>query len=223
MVSVRVINYIPFRRLVAVSNLSNPRVFSHYNPTCNVPQSVSYCTRKTLAKSNVVEQDSRVQVGFAEVVKENTKSVGYLGVIIGGVGITGLMFYMIFNELFSSKSPNNVYSNALARCIKEPKVIDALGEPIKAYGEENRRRRRTHVSHATFIKDGVQHMRMQFYVQGIRRRGTVTLEVQENDKGKYVYRYLYVLVDDIMQTVIKIEDNRAEYNTPDPDTDFDIK
>ncbi|XP_076374683.1 mitochondrial import inner membrane translocase subunit Tim21 isoform X2 [Megalopta genalis] len=222
MVSVRVINYIPFRRLVAVSSLSNVRISSHYNPMCNVSQSVSYCTRKTVVKSNANEQDNRVQVGFAEVVKENTKSIGYLSVIIGGIAITGLMFYMIFNELFSSKSPNNVYNKALERCKKEPKVIDALGEPIKAYGEENRRRRRTHVSHATFVKDGVQHMRMQFYLQGIRRRGTVTLEVQENEKGNYVYRYLYVLVDDIMQTTIKIEDNRAEYNIPNHDTSFDI-
>lgn len=55
------------------------------------------------------------------------------------------MFYMIFNELFSSKSPNNIYSKALERCIKDPKVVNALGEPIKAYGEESRRGRRGHI------------------------------------------------------------------------------
>lgn len=219
MVSVRVINYIPFRRLVAVSGLSNARICSRYYPESNVPPNVSYCTRKTLAKTNEVEQENRLQVGFAEVVKENTKSVGYLSVIIGGIGITGLMFYAIFNELFSSKSPNNVYSKALERCKKEPKVRDALGEPIRGYGEEHRRRR-NHVSHATFVKDGVRHMRMQFYVQGIRRRGTVTLEVQENESGDYVYRYLYVLIDDIMQTIIKIEDNRAGQSHV-IDTEFD--
>lgn len=60
--------------------------------------------------------------------------------IIGGIGITAFMFYIIFDELFSSKSPNSVYSKALDRCIKHPKIIDALGEPIKAYGEMGRRR-----------------------------------------------------------------------------------
>lgn len=79
------------------------------------------------------------------IVKENTKSIGYLGVIIGGIGITAFMFYMIFDELFSNKSPNSVYSKALDRCIKHPKVTDALGEPIKAYGEESRRGRRSHI------------------------------------------------------------------------------
>lgn len=127
--------------------------------------------------------------------------------IIGGIGITVFMFYIIFDELFSSKSPNSVYSKALDRCIKHPKIIDALGEPIKAYGEMGRRR--SHISRVIFEKNGVRHMRMKFYIQGIRRRGTVHLEVQEDTSGNYMYRYLYVVVDDI-QTVIKIEDNREE-------------
>lgn len=61
------------------------------------------------------------------------------------------MFYIIFDELFSSKSPNTIYSKALEQCIKHPKVIDALGEPIKAYGEESRRGRRSHIRWDKFI------------------------------------------------------------------------
>lgn len=34
-------------------------------------------------------------------------------------------------------------------------------------------------SRVIFEKNGVRHMRMKFYIQGIRRRGTVHLEVQE--------------------------------------------
>lgn len=68
-----------------------------------------------------------------------------MSVIIAGVGVTGVMFYAIFRELFSSKSPNSVYAQALERCTNDPKVVDALGLPIKAYGEETRRGRRGHV------------------------------------------------------------------------------
>ncbi|XP_031846609.1 mitochondrial import inner membrane translocase subunit Tim21 [Nomia melanderi] len=221
MASIRVINYISCRRLIPISGLSRVRIFSHYDPICNVPQSVSFCTKKELTKANVTEQENRVQVGLAEVVKENTKSFAYLTVILGGLGITGVMFYAIFSELFSSKSANNVYSKALEDCKKNSKVRDALGEPIKAYGEESRRGRRSHLSHITFTKDGVKHMRMQFYVQGIRRRGTVSLEVQENESGYYEYRYLYVLIDDIFQTLIKIEDNRDKSTIPTTNTEFD--
>lgn len=86
-------------------------------------------------------------------------------------------------------------------------------------------------------------MRMKFYIQGIRRRGTVNLEVQEvsfclciylplnvtdllmqlQDKsGNYVYRYLYVLVDDIMQSTIKIADNRDEARTYSNETEYGL-
>ena len=34
---------------------------------------------------------------------------------------------------------------ASEKCIAHPKVQDMLGEPIKAFGEENRRGRRRHV------------------------------------------------------------------------------
>lgn len=78
-------------------------------------------------------------------VKETTKTASYLGVILLGVGITGIIFVTVFKELFSSKSPNNVYSKALERICTDTRVQDALGEPISGYGEENRRGRRQHV------------------------------------------------------------------------------
>lgn len=78
-------------------------------------------------------------------VKETTKTVSYLGVILIGVGVTGIMFFTVFSELFSSKSPNNVYSKALKTVCDDSRVQDALGEPLSGYGEENRRGRRQHV------------------------------------------------------------------------------
>lgn len=214
MASARVINYISYKRFAAASSLKNVSVLSNFNIKYNFRQNAFYCTRKSIAKADTLEHENKVQVSFAEVVKENTKSAGYLGVIIGGVGLTAFMFYVIYNELFSSNSPNNVYSKAIDDCMKNQKVRDALGEPIKAYGEESRRGRRSHISHITFMRDDVRHMRMKFYIHGTRNRGTVNLEVQEDESGKYVYRYLYVLVDN--RYVIKIEDNRD----PDPDPGY---
>lgn len=78
-------------------------------------------------------------------VKETTKTVSYLGVILIGVGVTGIMFFTVFSELFSSKSPNNVYSKALKTVCDDSRIQDALGEPLSGYGEENRRGRRQHV------------------------------------------------------------------------------
>lgn len=56
---------------------------------------------------------------------------------------------------------------------------DALGPPIKGYGEETTRRRRTHVSHAVYEKEGVKHMRMRFYIKGIRNKAIVELDMKQ--------------------------------------------
>jgi len=121
------------------------------------------------------ETNNQVQIGTAEVgkfhtvcieyyyykmvtsvsspfsVKENLKSAGYLGVIIGGIGVTALILYALFSELFSSKSPYAIYSEARVRCIEHPKVMDILGAPVKAYGEETRRGRRKHITYVQII------------------------------------------------------------------------
>lgn len=63
--------------------------------------------------------------------------------------------------------------------IQDIRVLDALGAPIKGYGEETSRRRRTHVSHAVYEKDGIKHMRMRFYIKGIRNKGIVELDMKQ--------------------------------------------
>ncbi|OXU28589.1 hypothetical protein TSAR_014373 [Trichomalopsis sarcophagae] len=181
-----------------------------YVPLC-VPQAF-YADQKSITKSEQPESGGQVQVGFAEVVKENTKSAWYMSVIVAGIGVTAVMFYAIFRELFSKKSPNSVYSLALDRLMNDPKVTDALGSPIKAYGEETRRGRRGHVSHTSYEKNGVQHMRMKFYIQGQRKQGTVYLEVREDANGDWFYRYLFVQLKDMARSVIVLEDNREIEN-----------
>ncbi|XP_063236364.1 mitochondrial import inner membrane translocase subunit Tim21 isoform X2 [Bacillus rossius redtenbacheri] len=91
---------------------------------------------------------SRSEVGTAttlEQVKETTKTASYWGIFLAGFGLTGVLFYAVFNELFSSKSPSSVYGGALKRCSHDPRIIDALGEPLRGFGEETRRGRRRHV------------------------------------------------------------------------------
>lgn len=61
-----------------------------------------------------------------------------------GLGVTGILVYTILSELFSTNSPNSVYSKALDRCLKDDRVKISLGEPLKGYGEETRRGRRRH-------------------------------------------------------------------------------
>lgn len=127
---------------------------------------------------------------IGERIKENTKTVSYLSVIVLGITVTGIMFFAIFRELLSSTSPNNVYSAALETCINDPRVQDTLGAPIKGFGEETRRRRRTHVAHTVYERNGAPHMRMQFYIQGIRNKATVHLEKRIVRIYSFIYNVL---------------------------------
>lgn len=176
-----------------------------------------------LTKSKSKESASHVSTDvrpLGEKIKETTKTVSYTGVILLGVGVTGVIFFYVFRELFSSNSPNSIYSEALEKCKQDPRVEDALGAPIKGYGEETTRRRRTHVSHAVYEKDGVKHMRMRFYIKGIRNKGVVELDMKQNDYGNYMCRYLLVQLDDHSGKTFIIEDNRAELDNTKPDIAF---
>nr|XP_022900961.1 mitochondrial import inner membrane translocase subunit Tim21 [Onthophagus taurus] len=163
-------------------------------------------TTKAVTTSTRTALDTNVKP-LGEKVKETTKTASYLGVILLGVGVTGTLFYAVFQELFSSKSPNNIYTQAVKKCLADNRVEDKLGSPITAYGEETRRGRRQHVTHLEYIKDGKKYMRMKFYLKGTFHKGTVNLEMMENDKGKYDYRYLFIEVNDLLQTKIVLEDN----------------
>lgn len=127
--------------------------------------------------SNISDVDlSTDMLPFTDRVKENTKTVSYMGVILVGVAVAGVLFYACLRELLSSTSSNNVYSAAFAACIDDPRVQDALGPPIKAYGEESRRGRRQHVASLAVDRHGQPSMQVRFYIQGIRNKATVQLE-----------------------------------------------
>ncbi|XP_039291658.1 mitochondrial import inner membrane translocase subunit Tim21 [Nilaparvata lugens] len=168
------------------------------------------------AQTSVVSKPSRCQVQAVFVkVKETTKTVTYLGVILAGVGLTGLIFKTVIKGLFSKKSPNNIYSLVLERCRNDPRLQYELGSPITGYGEETRRERRRHVSHVIYEKDGVEHLRMKFYIEGLHKKATVHLEMIEDGNGEYFFRYLFVELDDFGRTAIVLEDNRyGHVDTP---------
>ena len=112
--------------------------------------------------------------------KENVKTAGYGGVILVGLGVTGVVLYTVGQELFSGESPNSLFQKASDQCVDHPKVQDLLGMPIKAFGEETRRGRRRHVSFLDYQDEqGRRGIRVKFYLQGLRKRGTAQLDARE--------------------------------------------
>ncbi|NXI41943.1 TIM21 translocase, partial [Galbula dea] len=147
----------------------------------------------------------------AQKVKEAGRDFTYFIVVLVGIGVTGGLFYVIFKELFSSSSPSKIYGDALEKCRSHPEIIGVFGESIKGYGEATRRGRRQLVSHIEYIKDGLKHMRLKFYIEGSEtgKRGTVHVEVKENpESGRFEFRYIFVEVETYPRRTIVIEDNR---------------
>ncbi|KAG8199874.1 hypothetical protein JTE90_015865 [Oedothorax gibbosus] len=177
-----------------------PSVLVHCRWKSNNEDQVSNVTK--------AKESEHIQLTVAEKVKQTTKDAGYLSIIIAGIGVTGVMFYAIFRELFSGQSPNSVYSDALKICRNDTSITDVLGEPIQGYGELSSRGRRRHVSHLKYEKDGKSYMRLKFYIKGTRKSGTVHLEMVENSKSKYEYRYLFVDLDGYPPKTIILKDNR---------------
>lgn len=89
-------------RLLSVRNFASP----NRSPDGNALE--------TARERNDVSTDVRP---IGERIKENTKTASYMGVIVLGVTVTGALMFAIFKELWSSCSPNNVYSAALEKCV----------------------------------------------------------------------------------------------------------
>ncbi|NWS74025.1 TIM21 translocase, partial [Crotophaga sulcirostris] len=156
-------------------------------------------------------QKEETLLSAAQKVKEAGRDFTYFIVVLVGIGVTGGLFYVIFKELFSSSSPSKIYGDALEKCRSHPEIIGVFGESIKGYGEATRRGRRQFVSHIEYVKDGLKHMRLKFYIEGSEsgKRGTVHVEVKENpESGRFEVRYIFVDVDTYPRRTIVIEDNR---------------
>ncbi|XP_041817688.1 mitochondrial import inner membrane translocase subunit Tim21 [Chelmon rostratus] len=149
----------------------------------------------------------------AQKAKEAGRDFTYLIVVLVGLGVTGGLLYVVFEELFSSSSPNKIYGKAFSKVRLNPEVIGAFGEPIKCYGETTRRGRRQQVRHLEYLKDGLKHMQLKFYIEGSEPglKGTVHSESKENpETGKYEFRYIFVDIDTYPRRTIIVEDNRYE-------------
>ncbi|XP_014037217.1 mitochondrial import inner membrane translocase subunit Tim21 isoform X2 [Salmo salar] len=184
------------------------------NPTTALSRYIFYRTadRSPIASGIFCTQNRSISLDTRLKSKEE-KDGGQVSVPRRGPSTAhkGGLLYVVFQELLSSSSPSKVYSKAFNKTRLHPEVIGVFGEPIKCFGETSRRGRRQQVSHVEYMKDGLKHMRLKFYIEGDEpgRQGTVHTESKENpETGKLEFRYIFVEVDTYPRRTIVIEDNR---------------
>ncbi|CAG9771689.1 unnamed protein product [Ceutorhynchus assimilis] len=199
----------------------SPILFNHLHHRLKSTGTRSEITPSASSKESAIDTNVKP---LGERVKETTKTTYNALIILVGLGVIGGLGYTIFSELFSSKSPSNIYKKAVDKCIESTQVSDKLGYPISSHGHETRRGRRQHVTHAFYVdKEGRKHIRMKFHLKGTSHSGTSHVDMVENDKGKYEYRYLFVEVDDMFKSVIIVEDNRNKLGPESNLHDLDMK
>lgn len=152
-------------------------------------------------------EQAQKQLTVGAKVAQAGKDVSYFAVILVGFAITGALIWYIVSELVFSFSPNKVYSDALKKVKLNSEVIDAVGEPMKAYGEETSRGRRRHVSYQEYIVNGENYMRVKFYISGPKQKGTVHADVKQGSRGNFEFRFIFVEFKGFPGTVIVL-DNR---------------
>lgn len=156
-------------------------------------------------------ENSQVSTSLKEKAKESAKTGGYGLVIIAGLGLMAVVGGTLLKELFSSGSANNIYDRAVKKCQEHDKIQDLLGEPIKAFGEESRRGRRTHIKQTPYTdKEGRKGMRVQFYLKGSRNRAVAEVDARENESATMETRYIIVQVEDWLKNSVVVEDNRRK-------------
>jgi import inner membrane translocase subunit TIM21 len=147
-----------------------------------------------------------VPMTFEEKVKETGKSMWYGGVMLIGLAALATIAWTMWQELFASDSPNNIYSDSYRLVKSSTEVQDALGTPITCHGEQTRRGWRRHVLHHEFIHNNVKYLRMKYYLKGKFRTATVNLEKKANTRGRYdKYTYLIVELDGYPSRQIEVE------------------
>ncbi|KAI9151209.1 Mitochondrial import inner membrane translocase subunit Tim21 [Blastocladiella emersonii ATCC 22665] len=133
---------------------------------------------------------------------------GQVGVVLFGVSVGGLILYALGDDLFSSKSPNNVYTTTVERLRNVTAVTSLLGTEFKGLmdvdGERHRRAR--HVPHTiTETAPGHFAMKMRFYIKAADRGiGKVDAKLARVDGGDWEYQKMTVEVHLLDGTVRKL-------------------
>lgn len=192
-------------KMLSVGTLS----LSMASSNCHYFSSSAFLKKITSNDVTEVNKNDVQTATKTQKAKENAKTASYGMVIVVGVCVTCVVLFTVIKELFSADSPTALFQMASDKCVEHPKVQDLLGEPIKAFGEETRRGRRRHVSHLDYVDEqGKKGIRVQFYLQGLRKRGTAQIDAREGEDGKFKTRYIVVTADDLLRTSVVVEDNR---------------
>ncbi|PAA90373.1 hypothetical protein BOX15_Mlig003608g1, partial [Macrostomum lignano] len=158
----------------------------------------------------------------AQKVVEGSKDFGYTLVVLAGVLVTGGLFYALWRELYSSESPTALQSLATERCLQDPQVQAALGEPIRSHGDGSSRRSRSrvHSEESLDSETGQRVMSLRFHLVGQFNRADVYAQGVKAEDKSWQLKLLVVELQQYPKRVIVLE--KPDKPPPPPPSDMTL-
>ncbi|KKA30229.1 hypothetical protein TD95_003752 [Thielaviopsis punctulata] len=160
------------------------------------------------------------QLSAREKTSRATQQTFNIGLVAVGVVLTGVLVYTLFDEVFSPESRVAQFSRAVSFVKKDARCTAILGDAsnIWAHGEETTNKwQRSRPVASTIEKDhhGVEHLVMQFYVEGDKAMGTVHLHMtRQPDSDDFEYKHLYLDVKGHSRIYIKRDETKPRAKKP---------
>ncbi|CAG8514631.1 18632_t:CDS:2 [Acaulospora morrowiae] len=156
--------------------------------------------KKQYARSIVRREREGTGLSVGQKVVSTVKVTTNFSIIIIGIGLFGVILYIILTELFGSSGITKTFNESLEKIRSNPECQKILGTPMKGYGH-SRRRYRTARFQDVINSDGTPHRIMQFSVEGSISNGKALLDMVKDDRGNWFINYLIVNVPGYGKTI----------------------
>lgn len=121
------------------------------------------------------------------------KNFVYGGVMLGAASLFGGVMYILVKDMLFQNGAYAVIDNAVGKIETNPQIVQMLGGlPISVHGYTSNRSRRRPAIHESFTAEGARCLDTSFFVQGQLATGKVSLQVVEDEDGKWQERYFAV-------------------------------
>ncbi|KAL2890357.1 Mitochondrial import inner membrane translocase subunit tim21 [Ceratocystis lukuohia] len=160
------------------------------------------------------------KLSLREKTSRATQQSFNFAVVAAGVVLTAAVIYVLFDEVFAPESKVAQFSRAVSLIKKDPRCIAILGDPedIWAHGEPTANKwQRSRPISSTLEKDSrdVEHLIMQFYVEGPKAMGVVHLHMSRRPKADdFEYKYLFLDAKGHDRIYIKRDETKGRSKKP---------
>ncbi|AQZ13074.1 TIM21 (YGR033C) [Zygosaccharomyces parabailii] len=163
-----------------------------------------YSTFNTYAEENA--RQTKKKIGIWPRIKSFTTFTVSGTLVVGAVGLSAIVIYLITSELFSPSGDTRMFNRAVSMVEKDEisrslLQCDDYGdtkERLKAYGElftsDRWTRNRPAASQKKIDKYGRSHYSMLFNVESKKKRGLVHIEAADSDQN-YQPDFLSLYID----------------------------